>query len=57
MNIAPEQLIYNRRDKITGVVLRTLPVCRHPHSIRDITVDERNKIQILMKEAFYETIV
>jgi len=30
MNIAPEQLIYNRRDKITGIVLRTLPVCRHP---------------------------
>jgi feruloyl esterase len=30
LNIAPEQLIYNRRDKITGIVLRTLPVCRHP---------------------------
>jgi feruloyl esterase len=30
LNIAPEQLIYNKRDKITGLVLRTLPVCRHP---------------------------
>ena len=29
-NMAPEQLIYNKRDKTTGTVLRTLPVCRHP---------------------------
>jgi len=29
-NIAPEQLAYNKRDKTTGTVLRTLPVCRHP---------------------------
>jgi feruloyl esterase len=29
-NIAPEQLLYNKRDKITREVLRTLPVCRHP---------------------------
>ncbi len=29
-NIAPEQLIYNKRDKTTWAVLRTLPVCRHP---------------------------
>jgi hypothetical protein len=29
MNIAPEQLVYNRRDEITGIV-RTLPVCQHP---------------------------
>jgi len=30
LNIAPEQLIYNKRDKITGLVLRTLPVCQYP---------------------------
>jgi feruloyl esterase len=29
-NIAPEQLLYNKRDTNTGAVLRTLPVCRHP---------------------------
>jgi hypothetical protein len=29
-DIAPEQLVYNKRDKTTGAVLRTLPVCRHP---------------------------
>jgi hypothetical protein len=29
-NIAPEQLVYNKRDTTTGAVLRTLPVCRHP---------------------------
>jgi len=29
-NIAPEQLLYNKRDKTTWAVLRTLPVCRHP---------------------------
>lgn len=29
-NRAPEQLVYNKRDKSTGSVLRTLPVCRHP---------------------------
>jgi hypothetical protein len=30
MNIAPEQLIYNKTDDATGIVVRTLPVCRHP---------------------------
>jgi hypothetical protein len=29
MNIAPEQLVYNRIDAVTGIV-RTLPVCRYP---------------------------
>jgi feruloyl esterase len=29
MNIAPEQLVYNRIDDVTGIV-RTLPVCQHP---------------------------
>jgi feruloyl esterase len=29
MNIAPEQLVYNKTDDATGIV-RTLPVCRHP---------------------------
>lgn len=29
-NIAPEQLLYNKRDTNTGAILRTLPVCRHP---------------------------
>ena len=29
-NIAPEQLVYNKHDTTTGVLLRTLPVCRHP---------------------------
>lgn len=29
MNIAPEQLVYNRRDEMTEIV-RTLPVCQHP---------------------------
>ncbi len=29
-DIAPEQLLYNKRDKATGALLRTLPVCRHP---------------------------
>lgn len=29
-NIAPEQLVYTKRDKITRKVLRTVPVCRHP---------------------------
>jgi feruloyl esterase len=30
MNIAPEQLVYNKTDDATGIVVRTLPVCRHP---------------------------
>ncbi len=29
-DIAPEQLIYNKRDTTTGALLRTLPVCQHP---------------------------
>ena len=29
MNIAPEQLVYNRIDDVTGIV-RTLPVCQYP---------------------------
>jgi hypothetical protein len=29
MNIAPEQLVYNKPDS-TGILSRTLPVCRHP---------------------------
>ena len=29
-DIAPEQLLYKKRDKTTGDLLRTLPVCRHP---------------------------
>lgn len=29
MGIAPEQLVYNKRDSATGTV-RTLPVCQHP---------------------------
>jgi len=29
-DIAPEQLVYHKRDKTTGTVLRTLPICRHP---------------------------
>lgn len=29
-NIAPEQLVYNKRDKTTGALLRMIPVCRHP---------------------------
>lgn len=29
-DIAPEQMVYNKRDTTTGAVLRTLPVCRHP---------------------------
>jgi hypothetical protein len=29
LNIAPEQLVYNRRDDVTGIV-RTLPLCQHP---------------------------
>jgi hypothetical protein len=28
-NTAPEQLVYNRKDAVTGAV-RTLPVCQHP---------------------------
>jgi hypothetical protein len=30
MNIAPEQLVYNKTDDATGIVVRTLPVCQHP---------------------------
>jgi len=29
-NIAPEQLVYHKRDRTTQALLRTLPVCRHP---------------------------
>lgn len=29
-DIAPEQLVYYKRDRTTGAVLRTLPVCQHP---------------------------
>jgi feruloyl esterase len=30
MNIAPEQLVNNKTDDATGIVVRTLPVCQHP---------------------------
>jgi len=30
MNLAPEQLVYNKTDDTTGIVVRTLPVCQHP---------------------------
>jgi len=41
-NIAPEQLVYNKRDKTTGAVLRTLPVCRHPRYPRYIGAGDVN---------------
>ena len=55
MNIAPEQLVYNKTDDATGIVVRTLPVCRHPKYPRyngagDVNSAASYTCTILLKE-------